>query len=100
MNSREYRLLRQRHRAARPEAGRQGWHPDIEAERLIGFARMWAPFGGAPEEDVLVNFGLTTRRFIDRLWHAIAESKCDEGEMLRLASAYPRQRNERITPSR
>ncbi|OUS89511.1 hypothetical protein CA951_36925 [Rhodococcus sp. NCIMB 12038] len=91
MNSREYRLLRQRRRAARIEANRESCRPDTEAERLIGFARMWAPFGGASEEDILVHFGRTTYRFIDRLWQAIAESKYAEDDMLLIASVYPQQ---------
>ncbi|TQC41707.1 hypothetical protein EEB14_53150 [Rhodococcus sp. WS4] len=90
MNSREYRLLRQRRRVARIEANRKrNRRRDTEAEHLIGFARMWAPFGGASEEDILVHFGLTTHRFIDRLWQAIAESTCAEDEILRLACVYP-----------
>jgi len=56
MNSREYRLLRQRRRAARIEANRKRNRPDTEAEQLIGFARMWAPFGGASEEEILVHW--------------------------------------------
>ncbi|NDV11007.1 MAG: hypothetical protein EON54_17270 [Alcaligenaceae bacterium] len=91
MNSREHGRLRQRRRAAWIEANRKRNHPDTEAERLIGFARMWAPFGGASEEDILVHFGLTTDRFIERLWQAIAESKGAEDEILRLASVYPQQ---------
>ena len=109
MNSREYRRLRQRRRrAAGIEANRKGNHPGTEAERLIGFARMWAPFGGAPEEDIFLHFGLTANQFIDPLWYAIAESKCAEDERLRLGSVYPQQwktdessRNWRpITPGR
>ena len=73
MNTREYRLLRQRHRAAQIEANLKGNPPCTEAERLIALARMWAPFGGASGEDTLVHFGLTPHRFIDRLWQAVAE---------------------------
>ncbi|MDF3310595.1 hypothetical protein P3H15_36885 [Rhodococcus sp. T2V] len=97
MNSREYRLLRERRRAARIEANRKRTHSDVEAEHLIGFARMWAPFGGASEEEILVHFGMTAHRFVDRLWQVIAESRCTESEILGLARVYPR--NQGITAS-
>ncbi|MCZ4590550.1 hypothetical protein O4328_44265 [Rhodococcus opacus] len=99
MNSREYRQYRQyrQHRQWR-QRRRAGWigsdrernHPDREAEHLIEFAITWAPFGGAAEEEILVRFGMTTRRFIERLWEVIPESNCAEDEISTLASAYPR----------
>ncbi|TQC47204.1 hypothetical protein EEB14_21765 [Rhodococcus sp. WS4] len=89
MNSREYRQWRQRRRAAWIEANRKRNHPDTEVERLIEFASRWAPFGGAPEEEVLVHFGMTMRRFIERLWQVIPDSNCAQGEMRSLASTYP-----------
>ncbi|MDT2006075.1 hypothetical protein FXW78_17725 [Rhodococcus opacus] len=88
MNSREYRQWRQRRRAAWIEANRKRNHPDTEVERLIEFAIMWAPFGGATEEEILVRFGMTTRRFIERLWQVIPESNCTQDEIRILASAY------------
>jgi hypothetical protein len=92
MNSREYRQWRQRRRAAWIEANRTRNHPDIEAERLIDFASMWAPYGGATEEEILVQFGMTRRRFIERLWQVIPESNCVQDEVRSLASAYPHDR--------
>lgn len=92
MNSREYRRSRQRRRAAWVAANRKRKHPDAEAEHLLEFAVSWAPFGGAPEEEILVHFGMTTRRFIERLWQVIAESNCVQGEIRILSSAYPRLR--------
>ncbi|MDI9948028.1 MULTISPECIES: hypothetical protein [Rhodococcus] len=89
MNPREYRQRRQRRRAARIEAHRKRNHPDAEAEHLIEFAIRWAPFGVAHEEEVLVHFGMTTRRFIERLWQVIPESNCVHDEIRILASAYP-----------
>ncbi|TQC49641.1 hypothetical protein EEB14_08385 [Rhodococcus sp. WS4] len=88
MNSREYRRWRQRRRAARIEANRERKHPDAEAERLIEFASMWAPYGGASNEEVLVHFGMTTRRFIERLWQIIPESNCGQDEIRSLANTY------------
>ncbi|QDQ94279.1 hypothetical protein FND50_28275 [Rhodococcus sp. WB9] len=89
MNSQEYRKLRQRRRTLRARVNRERCHPDIEAERLIEFATVWAPYGGATEEEILVNFGMTRRRFIERLWQVIPESNCIQDEIRRLASAYP-----------
>ncbi|PQP16549.1 hypothetical protein [Rhodococcus opacus] len=89
MNSREYRQWRQRRRAAWLEANRKRKHPDTEAERLIEFANMSAPYGGATEEEILVNFGMTKRRFIEKLWQVIPESNCADDEMHSLTIAYP-----------
>nr|WP_080606205.1 hypothetical protein [Rhodococcus opacus] len=89
MNAREYRLFRQRRRVAWIEANRKSIHPDTEAAHLIHFARRWEPFGGATEEEILVQFGMTTHRFIERLWQVLAESHCAEEEILRLARVYP-----------
>jgi hypothetical protein len=88
MNPYEYR---QRRRAAWAESHRKRKHPDYNAERLIEFACMWAPYGGATEEEVLVQFGMATRRFIERLWQVIPESNCAQEEIRSLASAYPRR---------
>ncbi|AWK75258.1 hypothetical protein CBI38_00590 [Rhodococcus oxybenzonivorans] len=90
MKSCEYRRWRHRRRAAWIEAHRK--HPDTEVEHLIEFAIRWAPFGGATEEEVLVRFGMTTRRFIERLWQVIPESNCVQDEIRILASAYPHNR--------
>ena len=92
MNSNKYRQWRQRRRAAWLEANHTRKHSDTEADRLIEFASMWAPFGGATEEEILVNFGMTTRRFIERLWQVVPESNCVPDEIRRLANAYPRHR--------
>lgn len=89
MNSREYRRWRQRRRAAWLEVDGKRKHPDAEAERLIEFAGMWAPYGGPSEEEILVHFGMTKRRFIERLWQVMPESNCVQDEIRSLVSAYP-----------
>ncbi|RYF59570.1 MAG: hypothetical protein EOO27_08820 [Comamonadaceae bacterium] len=89
MNSYEYRQWRLRRRAAWTAVNRKRKHPDAEAEHLIEFAGRWAPYGGATEEEILVTFGMTKHRFIERLWHVIPESNCDHEEKRILASAYP-----------
>lgn len=91
MNSREYRRWRQRRRAAWLDVNSNRRHPDAEAELHIEFASMWAPYGGATEEEILVRFGMTTREFVERLWQIVPESSCDQDEIRNLASAYPYQ---------
>ncbi|ANS32280.1 hypothetical protein R1CP_38925 (plasmid) [Rhodococcus opacus] len=82
----------QRRRAGWIEANRKRTHPDSEAERLIWFASMWAPYGGASEEEILMQFGMTRRRFLERLWQVIPESTCSEAEIHSLVNAYPHRR--------
>ncbi|MFE5700319.1 hypothetical protein [Rhodococcus koreensis] len=89
MNSQEYRKWRQRRHAAWTEVNRTRKHRDIEAELLIEFASMWTPYGGANEEETLVHFGMSRRRFIERLWQVIPESNCTPEEMRSLAVTYP-----------
>ncbi|PYE11871.1 hypothetical protein DFR67_12938 [Williamsia limnetica] len=64
-------------------------HRDIDADHLIGFARIWAPYGGATEAEIFGLFGMTRRRFVERLWQIISESNCDQDEVRILADAYP-----------
>ncbi|MDJ0419872.1 hypothetical protein QNA29_36680 [Rhodococcus opacus] len=93
MNPQEYRRWRQRRRAAWIEASCERKHPDTEAALLIEFAGKWAPYGGATNEEILITFGMTTRRFIERLWQIIPEANCDRDELRSLASAYPQPAN-------
>ncbi|PQP23488.1 hypothetical protein C5613_18215 [Rhodococcus opacus] len=102
MNSREYRQYRQWRQRRRPgwtEAKRNRNHPNSEAEHLIEFAITWAPFGGATEEEILVRFGMTTRRFIERLWEVIPESNCAQNEISTLEDTYPRGSARRADPA-
>jgi hypothetical protein len=78
--------MRQRRRR---DANRIRHHRDIETNRVIEFASRWAPYGGATEEEILVEFGMTPRRFIERLWQVIPDSNCTQDQVSRLASAYP-----------
>ncbi len=36
-----------------------------------------------------MNFGMTKRRFIEKLWQVIPESNCADDEMHSLTIAYP-----------
>ncbi|RYF57726.1 MAG: hypothetical protein EOO27_14680 [Comamonadaceae bacterium] len=92
MNPNEYRRWRDRRRALWIEAHRPRKHHDSEAERLIDFASLWAPYGGPSEEEILVEFGMTASRFVERLWQVVSESNCLQDEMRRLALVYPRRR--------
>lgn len=48
-----------------------------ESADYIDFAQTWAPYGGPPAEDILVRYGMTTKRFLDALANAIASPSCD-----------------------
>jgi hypothetical protein len=95
MDSQQYRRWRQRRRAAWNDADRERKHRDTEAERLLEFAILWTPYGGATAEEILVHFGMTIHRFIERLWQVIPESNCTDDEIRTLASTYPRAAHRR-----
>lgn len=61
---------------------------------------MWAPYGGPDEDEILVHFGMSRLRFIERLWQVIPDSNCAQGEMRSLASTYPAPRANGLFPSR
>lgn len=65
-------------------------HTDQSARRLIEFAVIWAPYGGASSEDVLVNFGMTSSRFVECLWQIVEEVDCAPETIEMLTHAYPR----------
>ncbi|TQC49661.1 hypothetical protein EEB14_08520 [Rhodococcus sp. WS4] len=90
MNARDYGQWRHRRRAAWIEGNRRRNHPDTEAERLLEFASRWAPFGGAPEGEIFVHFGMTKRRFIERLWQVLLGSTWPQDELRIFASVYPK----------
>lgn len=39
----------------------------IEDAQILDFARRWLPYGGGSPEDILVEFGMTPARYLDRL---------------------------------
>jgi hypothetical protein len=59
-----------------------------EAEELLRFAEMWAPFGGPPDVDVFVKFGIVKSMFIERVWQIISSNRCDQKLARRLSMAY------------
>ncbi|WP_143543145.1 hypothetical protein [Rhodococcus sp. NCIMB 12038] len=40
-------------------------------ETILEFARRWIPYGGPPQEEILVGFGLTPERFAERALAAL-----------------------------
>ena len=40
---------------------------DRADHELLTFAIKWLPYGGGPDDEILVNFGLTKQRYLDRL---------------------------------
>jgi len=59
---RRYRQWQQRRRAANRTRAEEP-KVDKEAEDILEFVRTWAPYGGAPAEEILVRFGMTPSRF-------------------------------------
>jgi hypothetical protein len=47
---------------------------------------MWAPYGGATEEEILVNFGMTPDRFLERLLQILLHSNFTQEETTRLTN--------------
>jgi len=44
-----------------------------ERARMVDFAQRWVHYGGVPEEDIFVEFGITARQFYERLADVTAE---------------------------
>jgi len=85
---RRYRRIR-RARQLDPQLQTSRVRPRNEAEELIRFAHIWAPYGGAPAEEIFPQFGITTTEFVARLWHAIGETRCDPALVQQLSVVYP-----------
>ena len=50
----------------RTESGR--WAPmNRDDQDLLTFAIRWLPYGGGPDDEILINFGLTRQRYLQRL---------------------------------
>ncbi|MFF0457777.1 hypothetical protein [Nocardia africana] len=44
---------------------------DSDAKTVIMFAIRWAPFGGAPAEELMITFGVTRWRFLHMIRQAL-----------------------------
>lgn len=85
---------RQRRRRIIEEQKRQSTgRSRTEADEIIYFAHIWAPYGGAPAADTFETFGLTRRHFIEKLWRTVEVVGCDPSIVRQLALAYPPQRS-------
>ncbi|MDV7090367.1 DUF3263 domain-containing protein [Rhodococcus opacus] len=63
---RRYRRWQHRRREAnQTRAGKP--RMDREVEDILEFVRTWAPYGGAPEEEIFVRFGMSPSRFKEKL---------------------------------
>lgn len=51
--------------------------PNPENTRILAFACVWIPFGGARTEDVFVEFGLTPDRYRARLTQALQNPEAE-----------------------
>lgn len=86
---RRYRMA-QRRRTSERIAQQSQRHLSGEAAEIIRFALIWAPYGGVPADEALQRFGMSTRRFIERLWQAAEEAGCDLQITNQFARIYPR----------
>ncbi|MFE7421106.1 hypothetical protein [Rhodococcus sp. NPDC057529] len=55
---------------------------------MIRFAQIWMPYGGAPADEIFLNFGLSKPQFTEELRRAINDTSCDEAVRNSLHSAY------------
>jgi hypothetical protein len=86
-------VRRYRRRKAQRRGERQFPRPRKDVEDFIAFARTWAPFGGASDEDVFVKYGMSRAKFVNTLWKCIPESvDCDPQIVQQLLNAYPPER--------
>ncbi|WAM19013.1 hypothetical protein [Rhodococcus sp. JS3073] len=86
----DVRNYRQLHRQKRQTATTR--RPRVvrdETEVFLVFADIWAPFGGPPEAELFVTYGITRATFFERLWQIITSMKCDRSVAQRLSAAYP-----------
>lgn len=71
---------------------RRSSRPDLspaEITAIISFARAWAPYGGPPEDELFVQFGVTKARFVEMLGQVVDQLDCDTYSRAALAVAYP-----------
>ncbi len=47
-----------------------------EGVELIQFARRWAPYGRAPDDEVFEKFGMAPERFARRMFEALETEEC------------------------
>lgn len=83
-DERNYRRTRGERRHVRASAGRRK-----DDDELLWFACIWAPFGGPPETEVFIRYGITKSKFVERLWQVITSKQSDLAIVRQLSLAYP-----------
>lgn len=63
--------------------------PTTEAQDFGEFASRWAPYGGAPNDEIFVRFGMTLDRFCERLWQLVDEGEISVELSVAFSDAFP-----------
>lgn len=71
-----YRIERRRRVESKLRSANRDVAPQDE-DMLVTFAGRWAPYGGAPDEEVFINFGMAMHRFREKLREAVVAGFCD-----------------------
>ncbi|MGW5113406.1 hypothetical protein [Nocardia sp. NPDC004123] len=53
---------------------------DADARSMIMFAIRWAPFGGAPSDELMITFGVSRWRFLQIIRHTLRPRISDRGD--------------------
>lgn len=70
-----------------------------DEDMLVTFASRWAPYGGAPDEEVFINFGMPMHRFREKLREAVMAGFCDPRNADYLIDVYRLSGSDRIQDS-
>lgn len=70
------------------------WEPKTEAQLIVDLALTWYPWGGVPDEEIFVRFGLTELEFYERVFTALAAERVQID--LKLAHALRRHCEQKL----
>jgi hypothetical protein len=51
------------------------WPMDRDDHDLLTFAIRWLPYGGGPDDEIFINFGMTRQRDLEQL-HEVIQRQC------------------------
>ncbi len=85
---RDYRNRINRRRAGRSRIAR-GYTRDKDTDQLLAFGKKWAAYGGPPDDEIFVTFGMTRERYDAR----VAELADDTPDPNRRQPASPTHRH-------
>ena len=57
-------------------------------EELVWTARVWAPYGPVPPDEIFIQFGLDPDQFSERLWSAVTLVECAPSLLDALSAIY------------